>query len=65
MKSLDELLALFKGELSYTEIMGMPKKRLYELRDVRYKRLVDELKSQEKQYKDMERDNIRKEILSP
>lgn len=40
------MLELFKGQLSMHDIMyGMTLKQGYELRDVRYKRLVDERKA--------------------
>jgi len=64
MTAIDEMLALFKGELSLDDILyGMPKKRLFELRDIRYNRLVDEVKSQERMMAENERQNIRNSIL--
>ena len=61
---IDETLALFKGELSYEDIMyNIPKKRLFELRDVRIKRLSEEQKALDRQQKDAQNQMVRDSIL--
>lgn len=59
------MLALFKGELSYTEIMwGMPYSHLIYLRDARVEQLVKEKEAMEKEREKIERDKIRNTILT-
>jgi hypothetical protein len=58
------MLGLFKSELSINDILwGLPKKRLFELRDARIQQLKDEQEANEKAMKDAERKNIRDQIL--
>lgn len=55
---------MFKGELTLTDILHtLPKKRLYELREVRKNILLEERKEFEKLQHDKERQNVREEIL--
>ena len=58
-------MALFKGELKYDDIMNMQYKQLFELREVRVKRLVDEAERIKKENAEMERANARQAILAP
>lgn len=58
------MLSMFKGELTLTDILHtLPKKRLYELREVRKNILLEERKEFEKLQHDKERQNVREEIL--
>lgn len=60
------MLVLFKGELTYNDIMyGMPKKRLFELRLARINRLISEQQELEKQRKADEQKQIRDNIMRP
>lgn len=59
------MLALFKGELSYTDIVdNMVYKDMMALRDARIERLTNERKEMEKDKKEMERQRIRNTLLS-
>lgn len=64
------MLALFKGELSYTDITrNMSFKEMMALRDARVKRLLDEKKEAEKASKNNGRgevdfDKLRKQIAA-
>ena len=59
------MLALFKGELSYTEFMReMTYKEMRALRDIRVKQILDERKEAENAASDRERENIRNTIMS-
>ena len=56
---------MFKGELTLTDIMwNLPKKRLYELRDVRRKSLIAEEKEMERIREVQESDAIRNRIMA-
>jgi len=60
------MLALFKGELSYHDIMwGIVFKHLIELRSARVTRLIDEQKTDEERRADRERERIRNQIMTP
>lgn len=55
---------MFKGELTLTDILHtLPKKRLYELREVRKNILLEERKEFEKLQKEKQSQNIREDIL--
>jgi len=59
------MLALFKGELSYDDIMNkIVFKHLIELRSARVQRLIDEQKSEEERRSEMRKEQIRNQILS-
>lgn len=60
---LDTTLALFKGELSLTDILTLPFRRLLELRTARIDRLIEERKSEEEKMKDQQQQQIRNRIL--
>ena len=60
---IDELLAMFKGQLSFTDVVDMPYKKLVSLRDARVKRLMDEAKDMQKEQNEMRSQNIRNQIL--
>ena len=58
------MLLLFKGQLSLQDILwGLPYKRLYELKDCREARLLEEQKELDNMKVEQERKNIRKTIL--
>lgn len=58
------MLLLFKGQLSLQDILwGLPYKRLYELKDRREARLLEEQKELDNMKVEQERKNIRKTIL--
>ena len=58
------MLALFKGELSYNDIMyGMVYKYLIELRSARIQRLVDEQRTEEERRAAREKEKIRNRIM--
>lgn len=58
------MLLLFKGQLSLQDILwGLPYKRLYELKDSREARLLEEQKELDNMKVEQERKNIRKTIL--
>lgn len=58
------MLALFKGEIGYNELIHqIPKKRLMILIDARTKRIVDESNALSKNEEDMRRRATREEIL--
>lgn len=60
------MLSLFKGELTLEDIMWhLPKKRLFELREMRKQALKEEQEEIERMQKDRQRSNIRNTILSP
>lgn len=60
------MLSLFKGELTLEDIMWhLPKKRLFELREMRKQALREEQEEIERMQKDRQRSNIRNTILSP
>lgn len=60
------MLSLFKGELTLEDIMWhLPKKRLYELREMRKEALKEEQEELERMQADRDRTNIRNKILSP
>lgn len=60
------MLSLFKGELTLEDIMWhLPKKRLYELREMRKEALKEEQEELERMQADRNRTNIRNKILSP
>jgi hypothetical protein len=57
-------LGIFKSELSINDILwGLPKKRLFELRDARIDQLKAEQEANDKAMKDAERKSIRDKIL--
>jgi hypothetical protein len=59
-------LGLFKGELSLNDILwGLPKKRLFELRDARVEQLKAEQEANDEAMKSMEQESIRNRILAP
>lgn len=63
---IDETLALFKGELTLDDILNkLPKKRLYELREARINRLIEEQKQMENEEKERERAAARNQIMRP
>jgi hypothetical protein len=58
------MLAVFKGELSYEEIMHkIPKKRLQELYKARVDRLIEERKELEKSQKKQESDMFKDQFM--
>ena len=60
------MLSLFKGELTLEDIMWhLPKKRLYELREMRKEALREEQEELERMQSERNRSNIRSKILSP
>lgn len=60
------MLSLFKGELTLEDIMWhLPKKRLYELREMRKEALKEEQEEIERMQSERNRSNIRNKILSP
>lgn len=60
------MLSLFKGELTLEDIMWhLPKKRLYELREMRKEALKEEQEELERMQAERNRSNIRNKILSP
>lgn len=60
------MMVLFKGELTYNEMMyGMSKKKLFELRLARVNRLIEEQKELEAQRKAEESKQIRENIMRP
>ena len=60
---IDTTLALFEGELSITDILSLPKKRLFEMRLARIDRLSKEAKELEDMQKANESNGIRSQIL--
>lgn len=57
-------LALFKGELSYDDIVNkLVFRRLLELRSARVNRLMEEAQEVEKQQKERESESIRNQIV--
>lgn len=59
------MLALFKGELSYSEFMyNMTYKEMMALRDARIEQLLEEKKSTEKDLEEKTKENIRNNILA-
>ena len=60
------MLALFKGELSYSEFMyNMTYKEMIALRDARVNQLLEEKKQSEKEMKQQQSNDIRNSILAP
>lgn len=60
------MLALFKGELSLNDILwGLPYKRLYELKETRERKLINENKELERMTQEKRSVAIRDEILRP
>ena len=60
------MLALFKGELSYSEFMyNMTYKEMIALRDARVNQLLQEKKQSEKEMKQQQSNDIRNSILAP
>lgn len=58
------MLALFKGELTYSDIMwNIVFKQLIELRTARVERLMEEQKSDEERRSEMEKEKIRSRIM--
>lgn len=58
------MLLLFKGQLSLQDILwGMPYKRLFEIKEAREQRLMEEEKEIEKMQKNQERADARNAIL--
>lgn len=56
---------MFKGELTLQDIMwGLPKKRLYELREVRRKNLLEEQKEMDRITAAQRSETIRNQILA-
>lgn len=56
---------MFKGELTLHDVMwGLPKKRLYELRDVRRKKLLEEQKEMDRITAAQQSESIRNQILA-
>ena len=59
------MLALFKGELSYTDITrNMVYKTMMSLRDARVEQLTNQRKEMEKEKEEAERAKIRNTLLS-
>lgn len=59
------MLTLFKGELSYHEFMReMTYKEMLSLRDARVDQIVQERKDSDRAAEEMNRQNIRNNILS-
>jgi hypothetical protein len=59
------MLLLFKGQLSLHDIMwGMPYKRLFELKDERQNRLLEEQKELDNMYKEQRNEEVRNSILA-
>ena len=57
-------MGLFKGELTLHDILwGMPKKRLFELRDARIEQIKAEQKANDDALAEAERQQIRDTIL--
>ena len=59
------MLSMFKGELTLTDILNYPKKRLLELRDARNERLEEEEKYAREAREKAEKEAVRNQILSP
>lgn len=60
------MLALFKGELTLNDILwGLPYKRLYELKETRERKLINENKELERMTHEKQSNAIRNEILRP
>lgn len=60
------MLALFKGELTLSDILwGLPYKRLYELKETRERKLINENKELERMTQEKQSNAIRNEILRP
>lgn len=57
------MLSLFKGELSMTDILEMPYKRLLDLRSARERALIEERKQIDAQRVEAERQSARQRIL--
>lgn len=59
------MLALFKGELTYTEFMrGMTYKEMMALRDARVNQLIEEKKAMDRESEIRAKENIRNNILA-
>nr|DAO64128.1 MAG TPA: hypothetical protein [Caudoviricetes sp.] len=58
-------MAIFKGEITLSDIMTYPWKFITTLRDIRIEQLKDEQKEMEKMTRDSESSSIRNQILSP
>lgn len=59
------MLSLFKGELSYNDIMfGMSRKHMMALRDARVRALIREQEEMEKERKKAEQERARNQILA-
>lgn len=58
------MLALFKGELTYNDIMSMPYFKLVDLRTARIDRLNREQKAMEKDAEARQKQQIRDTIMS-
>lgn len=59
------MLALFKGELSYSEFMyNMTYKEMIALREARVNQLLEEKKQSEKDMQDQQSEDIRNRILA-
>lgn len=61
---VDTMLALFKGELTYNDIMSMPYFKLVDLRTARIDRLNREQKAMEKDAEARQKQQIRDTIMS-
>ena len=60
------MLTLFRGQLSLQEILwGLPYKRLYELKESRERKLIEENKDLERMAQEKQSTAIRNEILRP
>lgn len=60
------MLTLFRGQLSLHEILwGLPYKRLYELKESRERKLIEENKDLERIAQEKQSNAIRNEILRP
>ena len=55
---------MFKGELTFSDILNYSKKRLFELRDARNERLQEEEKYANEARERAEKESIRNQILS-
>jgi hypothetical protein len=54
---------MFKGQLSYRDVVDMPYKKLVSLRDARVKRLTNEAKDLKQEQRNMEKESVRQQIL--
>ena len=60
------MLALFKGELAYSEFMyNMTYKEMIALREARVNQLLEEKQQSEKEMQEQQSEDIRSRILAP